>query len=118
MAAQNLYATGRESLERDTEIEFFRGSGPGGQNRNKTETGVRLRHIPSGIVVETEDARSQAQNREHAFERLTARLEELNQPPKLRIPTKVPHASKRARLQEKHVRSARKQNRQQPLLDQ
>ncbi|HEY4509848.1 MAG TPA: peptide chain release factor-like protein [Candidatus Paceibacterota bacterium] len=111
------YATDQESLERDTEIEFFRGSGPGGQNRNKVESGVRLRHIPSGIVVEAEDARSQGQNKKHAFERLKMRLEELNQPPKLRIPTKVPRAAKRARLQEKRVHSTRKQERQQPPIE-
>lgn len=112
------YATDQESLERETEIEFFRGSGPGGQNRNKVESGVRLRHISSGIVVEAEDARSQTQNRERAFDRLRASLEKLNNPPALRIPTKVPRASKRTRLQEKHIRSARKQERQQPPLEQ
>ncbi len=111
------YATDQESLERETEIEFFRGSGPGGQNRNKVESGVRLRHIPSGIIVEAKDTRTQAQNREIAFERLKARLEVLNNPPPPRIPTKVPRASKKARLQEKRIRSARKQERQQLPLE-
>lgn len=110
------YATDPESLERDTEIEFFRGSGPGGQNRNKVESGVRLRH-PSGIVVEAEDARSQAQNREHAFDRLRTALEKLNHPPAPRIPTKVPKSEKRKRLGEKRVRSFKKQDRQPPFLE-
>ena len=111
------YPTDQVSLERDTEITFFVGSGPGGQNRNKVESGVRLRHIPSGVVVEAEDARSQAQNRGHAFARLKIRLVKLNHPSAPRIPTKVPRSEKRARLQEKRVRSARKQDRQPPSIE-
>ena len=117
MATSNRYATDQESLGRDTEIEFFRGSGPGGQNRNKVETVVRLRH-PSGIVVEAEDARTQGQNRKLAFERLKARLEILNNPLAPRIFTKVPRSEKRARLQKKRIRSARKQDRQPPPIEQ
>ena len=110
------YATDRASLERDTDIKFFIGSGPGGQNRNKVESGVRLRHL-SGIVVEAEDTPFQARNRDIAFERLQKRLRELQRPRKARIPTKVPRASKKARLQEKRVRSARKQERKRFSLD-
>ena len=111
------YATDQASLEKDTDITFFIGSGPGGQNRNKVETGVRLRH-PSGIVVETEDTPSQARNKDIAFERLQKRLIERQRPRKARIPTKVPRASKKARLQEKRARSARKQDRQPPPIEQ
>lgn len=110
----NQYATDQMSLEEDTDIEFLRGSGPGGQHRNKTETGVRLYHRPSGITVRADERRSQTQNREIAFARLRKILEELNQPREPRIPTKVPRASKRARLREKRLRSARKQQRHQP----
>jgi protein subunit release factor B len=110
------YPTDLESLKKAVTTEFFVGSGPGGQNRNKVETGVRLRH-PSGIVVEAEDTPSQARNRDIAFERLQKRLIELQQPRKVRIPTKVPRASKKARLQEKRVRSTRKQERQQFSLE-
>lgn len=56
----------RKDLRRET----FRGSGPGGQNRNKRETGVRLTHIPSGATGESCDERSQAQNQAHALRRL------------------------------------------------
>ena len=49
------YPTDRESLERDSDLEFFIASGPGGQHRNKVETGVRLVHRPTGITVTAVD---------------------------------------------------------------
>src|SRR5215467_8666405 len=70
-----IYPTDREALERDCDIDFFIASGPGGQNRNKVETGVRLVHRSSGIVVTATERRSQYANREAAFERMAARLE-------------------------------------------
>ena len=76
-----LYPTDRESLERDSDLEFFIASGPGGQHRNKVETGVRLTHRPSGISVTATERRSQHANREMAFERLAARLEVMQHTP-------------------------------------
>src|SRR5258705_910283 len=98
--------TDRESLERDSDMEFFIATGPGGQNRNKVETGVRLVHRPTGLMVTATERRSQHANREAAFARMAAKLEELQQPPPPpRVPTR-PSAAARERRRETKRRAS------------
>ena len=63
-----------EIPDSDLEISFTNSGGPGGQNVNKRETAVRIKHIPSGIIVRVERERSQAQNKEVALEILRGKL--------------------------------------------
>ena len=86
------FTTNREKLEREVEIQTYRAGGPGGQHRNKADTAVRLHHFPSGITVTATERRSQAMNREVAFERLSEKLQKLNHRPKPRRATKPTRA--------------------------
>lgn len=63
-----------EVRPQDIKIEFFRSSGPGGQNVNKVETAVRVVHIPTGLVVASQESRSQQKNREQAMMMLRSKL--------------------------------------------
>ncbi len=105
------YATDRESLERDCEMEFFIGSGPGGQHRNKVESGVRLTHLPTGITVTATERRSQHANRDVAFERMAERLEERQRVRRARTATRPTAASRERRLTSKRLGSLRKKSR-------
>lgn len=58
----------------DIRVDTFRATGPGGQHRNKTSSGVRLTHLPTGTVVTATEDRSQHVNRDVAWHRLQARL--------------------------------------------
>jgi len=64
-------------VKSDLRVETFRSSGAGGQHVNKTESGVRFIHIPTGVVAESTDGRSQIQNRETAMQRLYRKIYEM-----------------------------------------
>jgi ribosome-associated protein len=105
------YATDRETLEREVDVEVFRSSGPGGQHVNKTESALRLIHRPSGVAVVSRDSPSQHRNRETAFERLIERLVRLNHVPKKRVATKPSRAARQRRIEAKKIRTVTKRTR-------
>jgi len=112
------YPTDRASLERDSDVEFFIAGGPGGQHRNKVETGVRLVHRPTGITVTATERRSQHANLEAAFERMAVRIEELQRVSKPRKPTRPTAASRARRLEAKRRTGLLKRHRSTPPGDQ
>ncbi len=93
---------------RDIRIEYYRSRGPGGQRKNKKETAVRVRHIPTGITVIATEFRSQARNRQLALKRLEERLERLKRKKKRRIPTRISASAREKILKEKRLRSEKK----------
>jgi protein subunit release factor A len=95
-------------------VETFRSGGPGGQHQNKTESGVRLTHLPTGITVTARESRSQHRNRVIALARLRAALAEAGREERPRVPTKTPAREKRKRLEEKRKRSEVKRARKKP----
>lgn len=103
-AARRSLALPDDDLAAACDESFFVGGGPGGQHRNKTATGVRLAHRPTGVVVTATERRSQAQNRAAALARLRVRLATLAHEPKPRRATEPTRASRQRRLAaKKHV---------------
>jgi len=98
-------------LAAECDLEFFTAGGPGGQHRNKTETGVRLRHRPTGFVAQATERRSQLQNRDAALERLRARLAAAAYVPKKRKKTRPSAGAKRRRIEAKKRQGEKKRER-------
>lgn len=97
-----------EIKESEIKVEFYRASGPGGQHRNTTDTAVRIRHLPTGIVAQASESRSQFQNRETAMNRLRSALEKRTRKLKRRIATSVPKRAQEKRLTAKKIVAQKK----------
>ncbi len=106
-----------EDLLRECEVETFRSSGPGGQHVNKTESAVRLRHLPSRIVVTSQQERSQHRNKALCLQKLRKKIQQLNHRPAKRVPTRMPLSAKNRTLEEKARRSQIKRSRSKPSPD-
>ncbi len=106
-----------EDLLRECEVETFRSGGPGGQHANKVETGVRLTHLPSGLVVTCREERSQYRNKTNCLRRLRDEVARLNYRPPKRVPTRRTRAAKERTLQAKARRSEVKRRRAKPTRD-
>ena len=106
-----------DDLLRECEVETFRSSGPGGQHVNKTESAVRLRHLPSGVVVSSQQERSQHRNKALCLQKLRKKIEKLNYQPAKRVPTRAPAGAKDRTLEEKARRSQIKRLRSKPSTD-
>ena len=98
-------------------VETFMAGGKGGQHQNRTESGVRLVHLPTGLVVTSREERSQHRNKATALRRLREKLERRNLRPPPRVPTRVPPGEKEKRIQEKKRRSRAKKLRKPPSAD-
>jgi ribosome-associated protein len=102
------YATDLQTLYGEVRVEYYRSRGPGGQRKNKKETAVRLKHLPSGLTVTATESRYQAVNKRRAFQRLQEKLKQLNKPVKMRIPHLVPPGEVLKRREEKKSLSQKK----------
>ena len=100
-----------ERLSRDCEITPYKSSGPGGQKKNKTESSVRVRHLPSGIVRIATESRSQARNRETALARVLEELKRRARKPKPRRPTRPTRSAVERRLAGKRLAAEKKRGR-------
>ncbi len=97
---------------KDLRIDYFRGSGPGGQHRNTSETGVRITHLPTGVVVTATESRSRHMNLQRAMARLEEKLIARLRKKRPRIATRPGRAAKARRLDNKRKKSEKKRDRQ------
>ena len=104
-------------LLRQCRVDTFHSGGPGGQHRNKVESGIRLTHLPTRVVVVSRRHRSQYRNRQEALHRLRSELERRTKREKPRIPTPVPRAEREKRLDRKKRRARVKLMRKKPDPD-
>jgi len=98
-------------------VTTYRSSGSGGQHVNTTDSAVRLKHLPSGIVVTSQVSRSQFKNKQDCLRKLRNEVKKCNYRPKKRIPTKQSVSSVRRRLSSKKNHAQKKQRRGKPTFE-
>lgn len=98
-------------LLEECDVTPYRSSGPGGQKKNKTESSVRVKHLPTGIIRIGTESRSQSANKLQALERIRLAIAERNRRPKPRVPTAPTRAAQERRRAEKKIRSETKKRR-------
>lgn len=99
-------------------IDTYRSSGAGGQHVNVTDSAVRLTHLPTGIVVTSQQERSQFLNKKICLEKLREKVAKLNYRKPRRIPTKMPRSVKNKNSEKKAKASDIKRLRRPPPRDQ
>lgn len=104
-------------LLKECRIESYKSSGSGGQHVNKTESAVRLTHIPSGIVTYSQQERSQLLNKKICLDKLRKKIEILNYRKPKRIKTKISKSVKAKNKVRKTKNSEKKQLRKKIVID-
>jgi len=100
-----------ERLLAESDVTPFKSSGPGGQKKNKTESSVRVRHIPTGITRIATESRSQTRNRTLALERVWKELQRRAAKRKPRVATRPHRGAVERRLETKRRSAAIKRSR-------
>lgn len=103
-----------DALLQECQVTAFRSSGAGGQHVNKTDSAVRLVHLPSGLVTTSQTERSQYLNKQECIRKLRKAVERLNYRKPKRIPTKMSRGVKVRNLEKKAKHSEKKRNRKIP----
>ena len=106
-----------ERLARECIVTPYKSSGPGGQKKNKTESSVRVRHVPTGVTRIATESRSQTRNRALALERVFDELARRARKPKPRTASRPTRAAREQRLAEKKRAGVKKRLRGVPPED-
>ncbi len=106
-----------EKLLEQCEVETFRASGKGGQHVNKTNSAVRLRHLPTGITVTAQEERSQYRNKLICLEKIREQVARLNYRAPKRVRTRKPLGAQKREMKAKQMISEKKKLRGKPPSD-